>query len=198
MSRTAIPPALSGRQPLARGLSGGAARRRVTGEPRTWGHRLAWLGGASALLVSLPFSLGGGASLAPGVYALVAGVLGAGSGWALGRATPAVLDRVRGRVPLWALALLAPVVGAVWGGSVGAAAGLISEGGTVAALGLIAGSCIGALQVGLWWFPLVFQTVRGERVWPVLLGSVLLCPLLPMVAFWFTFTLVRLVSPAPY
>ena len=192
------PAGSSARQPLATALPGGDARRRVTGEPRAWGQRLAWLGGASALLVSLPFSLGVGASLIPGFYALVAGVLGAGSGLALGRVTPAVLDRVRGRVPLWVLALLAPVVGAVWGGSVGAAAGLISEGGTFAALGLIAGSCIGALQVGLWWFPLVFQTVRGERVWPVLLGSVLLCPLLTVVALWFTFTVVKLSAPSPY
>lgn len=184
----------SARQAVEAALPGGVARRRITGEPRAWGHRLAWLGGASALLVSLPFSLG----LIPGSYALVAGVLGAGSGLALGRATPAALDRVRGRVPLWALALLAPGVGAVWGGSVGAAAGLISGGPGAALLGLIAGSCIGALQVGLWWFPLVFQTVRGERVWPVLLGSVLLCPLLTMVALWVTFTLVRLSAPSPY
>lgn len=175
-------PGRSALQPEASRSIPDAAGRPVTGDPRAWGRRLAWLGGATALLVVLPFSPVGLLQIAPAGFGLVAAALGAGSGLLIGRATPGTLDRVRGRVPLWALALMAPVVGAVWGGAVGGVAGLVVDGLQEALLGVLAGGSVGAVQVGMSWFPMVFQTVTGRPVWPVVLVSLLFSPVLATIA----------------
>lgn len=148
--------------------------RRVTGSPRTWAVHLALMGGLTSLIASLPF--------APVGFAPVAGVLGVLTGAALGWCAPDLLDRVRGRVRLSVLALLAPVLGAVWGGVVGAGAGAVLLDSTAVMLGLIAGSAAGAAQVAWFWFPYVFQTVRGKAAWPVVVAAVVAAPAMSLVS----------------
>lgn len=148
-----------------------AARR--TGSPLTWGRDLALIGGVSSFV--LPSMMVG--PLVPAAFPWWAAAAGAGTGLLLGLAAPALLDLVRGRVPLLVLVLLAPLVGAAWGGLSGSLAGA-AVGGDSALLGLLAGSTAGAVQLGIWWFPYTFQTVLQRRRWPVVLACVLTTPLL--------------------
>ena len=152
----------------------------ITGRPDRWARDLAAVGACtSAVAPALVMGLS--------VYTLIAAVVGAVTGAALGASMPALLDRVRGRVPIPALLLAGPALGAVWGGAVGGAASLalldvtINNGFHMTPNGLFLLSVLtaaigGALQFGLFWFPYTFQTVRGGRTWPVVLGACLMTP----------------------
>ena len=89
------------------------------------------------------------------------------------------------------LMMLGPLAGLLWGGMVGAVG--FAASGLAIPLVLCAGcaALAGALQFGLFWFPYTFQTVRGARCWPVVLGACLLTPVIGMVtlraALWLLF-----------
>lgn len=146
----------------------------VTGHPLAWARDLALLGGGSSAALSLLL-----VGMVPVGFAPAVAVTAGLSGAALGLAMPTLLDAARGRVPLWLLAAAAPAVGGLWGGLAGAAAGLV-VGGTAPALGAVAGAVAGAGQLGWFWFPYTFQTVRGGRTWPLL---ALAAVALPVVAW---------------
>lgn len=145
---------------------------RRTGSPLAWARDLGLIGGVTSYV--LPSMMG---PIPPAGFAGWAGGLGALGGVLLGLAAPALLDLVRGRVAIRWLVLLAPLVGAAWGGSAGALAGLLTDPGSEI-LGLLAGGIAGAMQLGVWWFPYTFQTVRGARSWPVVVGALVVSPLL--------------------
>ena len=89
----------------------GLLRERVAGRPLAWSRDMALVGGLTSGFA--PFAAG---SLAPSGYAPTALVLGLLSGALLGLCMPALLEQVRGRVPLAGLLLLSPVAGFAWGG----------------------------------------------------------------------------------
>lgn len=158
--------------------------QRVTGEPRLWGRDMAYLGGVTSLVCT---GMGMTFSVSP-QYVLAATAAGALTGGALGLAAPALLDQVRGRLPLAALVAVAgPLAGAAWGGLTGAIAwGLAggSPGMTGYSLGMsvTVAAIAGAIQLGWSWFPYTFQTVRREPRWPALLASTLLTPFVGIAA----------------
>ena len=149
----------------------------VTGVPMVWARDFALIGGVTSLVAPL-LGMGFGVSAA---YVATATAAGAATGGALGAAMPTLLERVRGRVPLWVLALLGPVLGAAWGATVGATADVLSGTGMLQ-LSLITAGTAGAVQLGLTWFPYTFQTVRGGRRWPVVLGAMFVAPLAAFIS----------------
>ncbi len=161
---------------------------RPTGSPAAWGRDLALIGAVTSFV--LPSLMG---PVVPSGFAARAGVAGAVGGLLLGLAMPAVLDMLRGRVAIRWLLLLAPMVGAAWGGAAGAVAGLASDR-SAALLGLISGGIAGACQLGLWWFPYTFQTVRGGRRWPLVLAAVLSSPVLIVPVYVGTLLVMGLVE----
>jgi hypothetical protein len=150
----------------------------ITGSPTAWARDLALLGGGTSLLLSMVLT----GMVSSGAFPIWVGLASAAAGGSVGMVTPWVLDAVRGRVPLFVMALLAPVAGAVWGGGAGAVAGSI-VGGENALLGLIAGAIAGGFQLGWWWFPYTVQTVRGGRTWLVMLGALAMLPVVAWVTF---------------
>jgi hypothetical protein len=157
---------------------------RVTGRPAAWARDMALVGGLTSAI--LPTMLSG---VSPSMFGLYAGIAGAITGALLGAAMPAVLDRARRHVPLWALLMAGPLVGCAWGALAGGLGSLPFSGDTLA-LALISGGIAGALQFGWWWFPYTFQTVRGGRTWPVMLASFLALPVLAAAVFFGTLAFV--------
>lgn len=158
--------------------------QRVTGTPQQWGRDMAYIGGVTSLVCT-------GMGMAFGVtpfYVLAATAAGALTGGLLGAAMPALLDQMRGRMPLALLVLAAgPLGGAVWGGTVGALAWMLAGGAPEMAhysvgISIAIAAIAGALQFGLSWFPYTFQTVRSGARWPVLLASTLITPLVGFAA----------------
>ncbi|MFT5679110.1 MAG: hypothetical protein ACI8RZ_000014 [Myxococcota bacterium] len=146
----------------------------VTGRPAHWARDMAIVGGVTASLAPLPaLALGATAAFIGGTA-----VTGAVTGAALGAVMPGVLERVRGRLPLPVLMVLGPIPGALWGGIVGAVGFALSGVGVPLALCVLCAALAGAVQFGLFWFPYTFQTVRGARRWPVVLGA---CAVTPMI-----------------
>lgn len=149
----------------------------ITGRPTAWARDLALLGGVSSFALSMLFT-----GMVPAGFPAAVGLVTGATGALVGLATPAALDRLRGRVSLWVLALLAPLAGAAWGGAAGAAAASLSNSAPWP-LSLVAGALAGGLQLGWFWLPYTMQTVRGGRTWPVMVAAVFA---LPFVA-WATF-----------
>lgn len=162
----------------------------VTGQAKDWARDMAIVGGVTAGLAPLPaIPLGATAGFIAGTAA--AGLL---TGAALGAAMPGVLEWVRGRLPIPVLMMLGPIPGAVWGGIVGGVGGALSTVGVPVGLCVVCAAIAGAMQFGLFWFPYTFQTVRGERRWPVVLAACLATPLIGLLTVFTTLTL--LFSPA--
>ena len=159
----------------------------VVGDTRTWSRDLALVGGVTGF--AAPTAMFGW--LVSPAFCVAAGPAGAAIGWALGRFIPWLLERVRGRVPIPVLLLLlGPALGAFWGGGTGLVAGLLAElwyastgsepalfAGTLPILGASFGLVAGAVQLGWFWFPYTFQTVRRAPRWPVMALAMLLAPL---------------------
>ena len=148
----------------------------VTGQPQRWARDFALIG-ATTSAVAPTMAAAFGVSW---LYALAAAIAGAGTGALLGAMMPALLDRVRGRVPLPLLAAVGPLLGALWGASVGVLASVVHP--DMLAFSVLAASVGGAVQFGLFWFPYTFQTVRGARVWPVVLAACLCAPLAGVIS----------------
>jgi len=158
----------------------------VVGEPRTWSRDLALVGFVTGFAAPAACF---GWFVSP-AFCVLAAPVGGAIGALLGRAMPGLLDRVRGRVPIaLLLVILGPVLGALWGGMTGLGAGLAAQawyalvGGTPAlfgpelpVVGAAYGTAAGAVQLGWFWFPYTFQTVRRGRRWPVLAAAMLLAP----------------------
>lgn len=163
-----------------------APLERVTGHAGDWSRDLALVGGvtgatAPAFMVFDP------------LYCLIAGIVGAVSGAALGLVLWRGLDAVRGVVPIPLLLLAVPLVGLGWGGLSGSVAGLIAAPvGTPedsAGLGLGFGAVAAVLQLGWLWFPYTVQSVRRGWRWPLLLLACLVAPTLGWASFVTTLTL---------
>jgi hypothetical protein len=150
---------------------------RIPGSPARWARDGALFGTITCVVV--PGCLVGIVGLP---YVAAAGALGAVTGGLLGLAAPTLLDALRGQLPLALMLSLAPVFGAAWGGAVALVAGLAVDH-PMWWLGLVSGGVAGAVQVGLWWFPYTFQSVRRGRTWPVLVGAAFTAP----VVAWGTF-----------
>lgn len=144
------------------------------GLPARWSRDLALVGGVVAALA--PCVEGWDAELS-----LAASLAGAVAGGVLGRVAPGVLDRQRGRVPLAALACLAPLVGAGWGGFAGMAGGIAARVEPPIVVGAW-GAVVGALLVGMLWLPYTVQSLRGAPTWPVVLAALLSAPFLGAIA----------------
>ena len=158
--------------------------RRITGRPLEWARDMALVGGITS--ATLPALL---SNVAPTNFAIYAGIAGTLTGALFGALMPAALDRLRNRVPLWALLMAGPVIGCAWGGLAGALASLPFSSDTLR-LGVLAGAIAGGLQFGWWWFPYTFQTVRGRRTWPVMLTAAVVLPLIAGAVFFATMALV--------
>lgn len=97
--------------------------------------------------------------------ALAGGIMGL----LLGLLEPALLDRVRGLLPLSLIALLQTIPGAIAGGTAGAAWGgslMLFAGEPVAAVAGIfagAGAAVGAIAALTWWMPFTVATVLGYQ-----------------------------------
>ena len=166
----------------------------VTGQPQVWARDMAIVGGVTSLLAPLPaIALG---SNAP--FIVITAVTGCLTGAALGTAMPGLLERVRGRVPLAVLMALGPLPGAVWGGVVGTMGGAFSGVMVPMWLCMIAASLAGAIQFGLFWFPYTFQTVRGARCWPVVLGACLATPIIGLITVMTILSFIIGTIPHPF
>ena len=146
---------------------------RVTGAETHWSRDFALIGGVTSLVApALAMPLGVSA-----LYVAAAALTGLLSGGLLGAAMPRMLDGMRGRVPLGVIfGLGGPVLGALWGASVGSVAYLVGHDFNIL-LSVGCASLAGAIQFGLCWFPYTFQTVRGGPRWPVVLAACLATPL---------------------
>lgn len=153
---------------------------RVAGRPLAWARDMAFVGATTSAFA--PWAAG---NLAPSGYWQVSAVVGLVTGALLGLAMPALIDLVRGRVPLLLLVLGSVLLGAAWGGLTGGLAGL-AFGGISAQLGVVAGAAAGGFQLGWFWFPYTFQSVRGGRTWPLLLTSLLTLPVATAAAVYTT------------
>lgn len=133
--------------------------------------------------------------MAPGVGAAVmlAGVLsGALIGTALGGSMRGTLDRMRRRLPLWGVALLAPVLGAALAVAVGELGllfalpvlGLPASLWAFAEVALYILAPIGAVLGGLLWLPYAMTVVLRQTRWPVLAATAVLTPLVTAAWVW--------------
>lgn len=149
---------------------------RVVGSPLLWALKGAQLG-ATAMLTLLAIAAIAVGEVPPLVGVALFTVAPTVVGGAFGAVAPAVLERLRGRVPLW---LLVPAQGVV-----GAAGGCLAALGRELLFGwhppdrslwLIAGALVGGVTVAIWWLPFTVATVLGRR-WPVTTVAGVLGPL---------------------
>lgn len=159
----------------------------IPGHPRAWARDLAALGATTSVSLSLLFWAG-----VPRGFTPLVGFFTVLSGGLIGRCMPRVLDAVRGRVPIGALVLAAPVVGGLWGGLSGGLAGLLTEPRSGPVLGLLAGGLAGAAQFGWFWLPYTVQTVRRKPTWPLLVASVFALPAIAVATLLGGSSLLRL------
>ena len=175
--------------PTAASRGTSVLRTRVAGSPLRWSRDLAFVGATTSGFAPLLAT-----DLAPDGYAAVSTLVGLLTGGALGLVMPAALDRVRGRVPLLFLIAMAPLTGLAWGGLTGSLSGL-PFGESSAILGLCAGGATGAMQLGWFWFPYTFQSVRRGSTWPVIALSVVALPFVSAAGIMATITVVMSATP---
>jgi hypothetical protein len=151
--------------------------------PRTSPPALAWardfaiVGGVSALLT--PFIMAG--AFVGARYLLFAAAGGVIGGFVLGlvfaRATGGQRpEDDRSKLPLWVIALWAPLLGGLWGASVGlvAAFGLPHPGVELIGASMMLAAIAGALQLGWFWAAYYFARARRAAAWPVVVAACLL------------------------
>lgn len=125
-------------------------------------------------------------------------VAGALFGSLSGGVVRSAMDRMRRRLPLWSLALLTPVLGAVLGVAIGELALLMA----LPVLGLPTSAWaffetathvlapIGALLASLLWLPYAMTAVLRLERWPVLVAMALLAPLISFTWVFFVIVVV--------
>ena len=154
----------------------------LVGSRQRWMRDWALIGASSALAPAVVLSV-----LVPGLLPalLLACLIGGVLGGAVGVVAPPLLERVRGRVPIPALLLLGLPLAAVWGwlGGFGAAIAMLLASDAAAGVHLLGTlmAVTSALQLGGAWFPYTFQSVLGQRTWPVVLAACCLAPLLGLL-----------------
>jgi hypothetical protein len=151
--------------------------QRVTGREGDWARELALIGGTTSLVapaMAIPL-------MVSPWFALVAGLVGAVSGAMLGATMPTVLDAMRQRVPPGLLLLgFGPVVGAMWGASVGGIAATLVPGHPLE-LAVASAAIAGALQLGLCWLPYTMLTVLQKRRWPAIVTAIVGTPVVGLL-----------------
>jgi hypothetical protein len=152
----------------------------TVGTPRHWARNGSLLGGLLGWWVPAAIVAGLVLVTGDGLFVLVMGFLnplnlasalaGGLVGGLLGMVHPALLDRVRGRVPVLAIAAAQAVTGAIAGAAAGAAWSLpfamIEGASTLFLITSLIGGMLGALVAPIWWLPFAVSTVLG-RQWPV-------------------------------
>ena len=115
-------------------------------------------------------------------------LLGGLSGMLISPPVRSMVNRLRGRLPMWALGLLMPVVGGLWGWGVGAVWMAVITGGEIMAnLGFwmsfsaLLAAPIGMILVGLLWLPYAMTAVLRLPRWPIMSAAALLSG---MVSWW--------------
>ncbi len=145
------------------------------GQALAWARDFAIVGGVSSFLT--PFIMAGeflGARYL--VFAAAGGIVG---GFVLGLLFAYLTGASRAdarKVPLWVVALAAPLLGGLWGASVGfvAALGLGRGGWDAVYLSMYLAAIAGALQLGWFWVGYLFARVRRHPTWPVVVAACLL------------------------
>lgn len=151
---------------------------RVTGRPVSWSRDGAIVGAVTGYVG--PASVLFGLSLHPWLLACTLGF--ALGGAVLGAWLSAVLEQVRGRVPLPVLAVVVPAL-AVGSGSLWAAflAWMVEA---PVALSMTFAVVAIAFQVGVFWFPYTMLAVLGRARWPLVVAACTVSPLLGLLARW--------------
>ncbi len=134
------------------------------GDRRLWARDLALIGALSSFtapLIAVP--------MIGWDYPIVASIAGALTGAALGWFAPGMLAKFR-RWPLSILLLVGgPIVGALWGATVGASAipMAISELPEAWWISPLVAGTAGALQLGWFWLPYTWLQARSKARWPL-------------------------------
>lgn len=150
----------------------------ASGPALAWARDFAIVGGVSAFMT--PFMIAGAfVGTRYLVYAAAGGIIG---GFFLGLLFGHLLgagrdpDDAARRTPVWILALAAPVLGAIWGASVGlvAALGLPGRSADLVGVSMTLAAIAGALQLGWLWAGYLFARLRRHATWPVVVAACLL------------------------
>lgn len=159
----------------------------VVGTRKQWAFDAALVGtvagGASTLLLAQMLAMGMHGVVISAVLAAAGGV----SGLLLGIPLRAVVDRLRGRLPMWGYFVAMPIVGAAWGTLALSLASIVANGGIdPSALWLTfrMGGPFGAALFGLLWLPYAMATVLRWRRWPVVVATAVLSPVIATVVWW--------------
>ena len=149
------------------GRAAGGAGRPTLGRAGAWGRDLAIVGAATSLLAGVGFER----QLQPVmvVAAVVGAVVGALFGVAFRRLLLAWL-----RLPIVAWVPISLVLGAVFGGSTGLIAGVVTGEGHGTALLTVFAAIAGAMQLFWFWLPYAVRAGRGKSTWPLVAAAVVL------------------------
>ena len=135
------------------------------------------------MLLAQMFAMGLHAVIISAVLAAAGGV----SGLLLGIPLRAVVDRLRGRLPMWGYLVAMPIVGAAWGSLALSLASIVANGGIDLGtmwLTVRMGGPFGAALFGLLWLPYAMATVLRWRRWPVVIATAVLSPAIATVVWW--------------
>lgn len=102
-------------------------------------------------------------------------LLGGLSGMLLSPSVRALVNQLRGRLPMWVLAMLMPIVGGLWGWGLGAVWMAVITGGEIVSnvgfwmsLSALMAAPIGTVLVGLLWLPYAMTAVLRLPRWPIM------------------------------
>ncbi|MBS2031405.1 MAG: hypothetical protein JST54_26125 [Deltaproteobacteria bacterium] len=118
-------------------------------------------------------------------YLTAAGVAGLATGALLGALTPRFISWRLGRAPRAFFIAAGLAVGAVWGGIVGALAGVtVAPVGFMVAFSAVLAAPVGALQLGWFWLTAAQKRVRRRPVGASLAAAVVAAPALGSIVGW--------------
>ncbi len=151
-----------------------SALRKPIDPTSKWVKDFALIGGVTGALAPL--------AVVPGLigtgYIAAAGVAGVISGAALGGVARRFLQR-SGSTPLPVLLAGGVGMGAIWGGVVGAIAGIFTGDPFILwKMSAVFGAVAGAAQFGWLWLPYVLRQLGRRKTWPLVVASTLLAPAL--------------------
>ena len=151
------------------------------GTSTSWARDFALVGAASSLLTPTLFSFGN----LPLTYVALTGVLGGVFGGLVGVVSQRLLLRQLSTVPFFALLIIGPLMGLLWGATTGlfGALGLESTGMLSMRqwwwVSVAAAGAAGALQFSWFWLPYTLLRSKGKR--PLLLVAMAMA--LPALGF---------------